>query len=235
MKIKFEDATAGELRLYLKEVYNVDRPPTSNKKSLLNTLNDLGEKRMDFELKGNPAGSDEGYRDPTDAELDAEAKTALSPEMLIESYMAMGMPEQEARELAGDTVNARIARMVRTSGEMPYGPGKEHLYVTVNVAPAEGKLGNEPVPLSVNGQVINIPRGVDFPIRTPYLECLMHAEQIVYDEIMRRDQNGNPTVEHRPRKTPAYPISLITPVPYGRAEAEIVAEQAQKVLIGAAA
>lgn len=239
MKIRFEDASAADLRQYLKERHNIDRPALSNKKSLLKTLRDIGEDGEEFEIAGSgspggkPANGADAHRAPTDEELEREANS-FDPEKLVEALMAQGMAEDEAREVAGLTVNAQIQKQIG-DGEMPYGPGKEDLYVTVRIRPEKGKFGSEPVPLSVNGNLLYVPRGVDFPIRTPYLECLMHAEQIVYEDVVRLDEYGVPHHRHVPKKTLTHPVELLTPIPYDRAQAEKVAAKAKLQMAAVAA
>lgn len=235
MKIRTEEATAAELRQYLKEKHGIDRPPLSNRASLLKTLREVGDTAEEFELAGDaPAAEAADTHDPSDEELEREAGT-FDAEQLVQALMSQGMPEDEARDVAGLTVNAQIQKKIRDTDEVPYGPGKEDLYVTVRIRPGQGKFGNEAVPLSVNGSTIHVPRGVDYPIRTPYLECLMHAEQIVYEEILRPDEYGVPHVEHRPRKSLTHPVELLTPIPYDREEAERVAQQAKTQMAAMAA
>ena len=231
MRIRKDEATAAELRQYIKEKHGIERPALSNRKSLLKTLDDLGDTSEDFELQGSAPVE---HEEPTDEELEREAGT-FDPEVLVQGLMAQGMPEDEAKDIAGLTVNAQIQKQIRDSDEVPYGPGKEHLYVTVRIRAEKGRGGNAPVPVSVNGNTIYIPRGVDQPIRTPFLEALMHAEQIVYEEILRPDEYGTPHTEHRPRKSLTYPVELLTPIPYDRDEAEHVAQGAKTQLAAMAA
>ena len=229
MKIRFDEATAAELRQFLKERFDVTAHHLSKAPSLLKKARDLGATGDDFEIQGSPP--DDG---PTDAELEREAGS-FDADKLVAALVAQGMPEDEAKDVAGLTVNAQIQKQLRETDELPYGPGKEHLYVTVRIRPERGKFGNEAVPLSVNGNTIWVPRGVDHPIRTPYLECLMHAERIEYEQILRPDEHGTPHVEHRPRKSLTHPVELLTPIPYDRAEAEKVAEKAKGQIAAIAA
>lgn len=238
MRVKIADAKASDLRKYLKEKYGIDRPPSATRASLLKVLRDMGDMPEELVLEGDAPAPAElvhgdgiaakvpASHDPTDEELEAEAST-FDPEVLVQSLMSQGMDEDEAKEVAGLTKTAHLQKQFRDMDEVPYGPGKEHLYVTVNIRPGKGQYGHRPIPLSVNGEVIYVPRGIDYPIRTPYLECLMHAEEIHYEEVLVADEYGVPFTEHRPRKSLTHPVSLVTPIPYDREEAERVGAKAE--------
>lgn len=67
----------------------------------------------------------------------------------------------------------------------------------------EGAGGRDPVPVSVNGTAMLIPRGkpVDVPAR--YVEALTNAVQWQYDT----DEEGRMLPD--PRKVPSYPYSVV--------------------------
>ena len=234
MKIRFDEASAAQLRAFLKERYGIDRHHTSTRASLLKVIREVGETGEEFELIGAPT--------PTEPEAATEARPApgngqaepddddeepsLSPEALVRALMDQGMAEDQAREIAGLAKNAYERK--HGPDELPYGPGKENLYVTVHIAKTKDKFGGEPVSVVVNGDRIDIPRGVDWPIRTPYFENLMHSEEIVYEEVVIADHLPR---EYRPKYVQSYPVRLITPVPYDQAEARRVSQVATQELL----
>ena len=225
MKVRFDQATAAQLRSYLKTKYQIERHETATRKTLLGVLRELGEDGETFETGVEPG---EGETDAAAAQAEAErAAQEFDTDLLVQALVAQGMDEPQAVQLAGMTAQARVAANARETGERPYGPGKEHMYVTVRIGRKSGKFGDEPIPLGVNGSVVYVPRDIDWPIRTPYLEVLMHAEQIEYDEIMVAPDQ--PRV-HVPRKTLAHPVHFVSPAPYDRSEAMRVANQAQATL-----
>lgn len=230
MKIKFAEASAAQLRQFLKERYQIDRHHTSTRASLLKVIREVGEKAEEFELGAPPAEAEpvQGADAPAGArpEDDDDEQPSLSPEALVNALVDQGMNEDEAREIAGLAKNAYERK--HAPDELPYGPGKEDLYVTVHIAKTKDKFGGEPVPVVVNGDRIDIPRGVDWPIRTPYYENLMHSEEITYEEIIIAEHLPR---EYRPKYTQSYPVRLVTPVPYDKAEAQKLAQVAMAELL----
>lgn len=230
MKIRFDEASAAQLRQFLKERYGIDRHHTSTRASLLKVIREVGEAGEEFELTGAPSAEPEaaesrpvngnGHADEDDEE------PSLSPEALVKALMEQGMAEEQAREIAGLAKNAYERK--HGPDELPYGPGKEELYVTVNIAKTKDKFGGEDVPVMVNGTRIDIPRGIDWPIRTPFYESLIHSEEISYEEVIIADHLPR---EFRPRITQSYPVTLVTPVPYDQAEARRVSQAATAELL----
>lgn len=230
MKIRFDEATAAQLRAFLKERYGIDRHHTSTRAALIKVIREVGETAEEFELGTPPAEAEpvQGARTAATRrpEDDDDEEPSLSPEALVKALMEQGMAEDQAREIAGLAKNAYERK--HGPDELPYGPGKEKLYVTVHIAKTKDKFGGEPVPVMVNGDRIDIPRGVDWPIRTPYFEALMHSEEITYEEIVIADHLPR---EYRPKIIQSYPVRLITPVPYDQAEARRVSQIATQELL----
>ena len=220
MEIRFDDAKPAQLRRFLKERHNIDRHPSATKASLMKVIRDLGHDGDLFEI------SDVAVEVEIDA---ASGDTPNTPESIVRALVAQGMDEDEAKEVAGIAQSQHMRKRMLATGEAPYGPGKENMYVTVRIARGAGKFGNHPVHVSVNGERVDIPRGIDWPIRTPYLEVLMHAEQILYEEVMTAPDQPR---QHRPRKVLAYPVEYVSDVPYDRRQAERVAAQAMEAMAG---
>lgn len=218
MRIRTDEATAAQLRQHYREATGGDIHPTATRENVLMKLRerdlDPGE---EFELKGE--APDEAEDAPKEVDRDA----------LVQALVQQGYGEAQARDLAGATVETH-RRDLAANGEPAYGPGKEDLYVTVRIDPGQeknGKVSMAPAFLVVNGERIDVPRGIDWPIRTPFLEALEHAEVINYQLVQ-------PTPDDEPRLIPhyskAYPFQLLTPVPYDKAHAAKVAEKAQATL-----
>jgi len=209
MRIRFDQATAAQLRQYLKERYNIDAHHFSKPPSLIRKIQEIdpgcGD---DFEL--------------TDAVAEAQvAETAQDPEApaadnlsdtqkLINALVDQGMPHDEAAHLAGKTMLARNADL-----EMPTGEDFDNSWFTIQINRADEAGGSDPVPVLVNGIAQRIPRGEAVPVRAPYVEVLRHAEKIVYDPVMEADGIRTRMV---PRVVPQYPFTILAG-PYGRDEA----------------
>ena len=73
--------------------------------------------------------------------------------------------------------------------------------IHVNITEEAG--GNEPVPVSVNGKVMLIPRGKDVDVPAEYVEVLQHAISHKYDPLP--DGGMNPV----PREVPLYPFQRV--------------------------
>lgn len=74
--------------------------------------------------------------------------------------------------------------------------------------------GDKPIPVSVNGRAMLIPRGKEVDVPRKYVEVLTKAVRHVYDPI---DGGGISTT---PRNVPAYPFRIIQdPAPAARAAA----------------
>lgn len=219
MKVRTEDATPAQLREFFREATGSDIHHLVNRATVLAKLRERGiDPGEEFELGAAPA----------EAEADAP-KENVDRDALVRALVSQGYGERQARDLAGATAETVQRRQLDT-GAKPYGAGMEDLYVTVRIDPGpekNGKVSMAPVHVAVNGERIDIPRGIDWPIRTPFLEALEHAQRIEYDLVQ-----PSPEVEAKlvPHWVKAYPFSLLTPVPYDKAQADSVAERAHAVL-----
>jgi hypothetical protein len=74
--------------------------------------------------------------------------------------------------------------------------------VTVMIAAHDGPGGDEPVPVSVNGKAMLIPRGVEAPIKRMYLEVLKNAVEARYEAL----DNGGMSPA---RPVHRYPFSVL--------------------------
>ena len=83
----------------------------------------------------------------------------------------------------------------------PRGVDREEVCVNLNVG--EGTHGRRPVPVSVNGETMLIPRGKPVWIPVHYEEALRNAKQFTYEES---DEGLG-----EPSETQAYPYSLAIP------------------------
>lgn len=209
MRIRFDQATAEQLRQHLKERFGVKAHNFAKPPSLIRQIQDLdpgcGE---DFELTDAVAGA------PV-AELHREEQRQPDPglsdtQKLINALMEQGMPQDEAEHLAGRTMMVR-----QGNREMPTGEEFNRAWFTIEVKRTEEAGGNDPVPVSVNGINQLIPRGEHVPVRAPYVEVLQHAEKIVYDEVMEADGIRSRMV---PRVVQQYPFDIVAG-PYGEEEA----------------
>lgn len=222
MKIRTEDATAAQLREHFREATGSDIHHLATRLTVLAKLRERGiEPGEEFELKNAPTDEDDAADEAHVKDVDRDA--------LVQALVQQGYNEAQARDLAGATAETH-RRNLAANGEPAYGPGKEDLFVTVRIDPGpekNGRVSMAPVPVCVNGERIDIPRGIDWPIRTPFLEALEHAENITYDLVQ-------PTPDDQPKLVPhmakAYPFQLLTPVPYDQAQAERVAEKAKATL-----
>lgn len=79
--------------------------------------------------------------------------------------------------------------------------------VTIILQRTEDAGGDEPVPVSVNGKCMLIPRGEEATIPRPYYEVLKNAVTHRYESV--KDGGINPT----PRKVPAYPFQVVSGLP----------------------
>lgn len=77
--------------------------------------------------------------------------------------------------------------------------------VQIELHTSEEPGGNDPVPLSVNGVAILVPRGKPVWIADHYVECLLHAEGAVYAPYTE----GLGGLEDRPRMVKSYTFSFV--------------------------
>ena len=75
------------------------------------------------------------------------------------------------------------------------------------VARSDDQGGDQPVPVSVNGKAMLIPRGEPVPVPASYVEVLRHAVAYHYDQI---DLGGGQS-EFRRREVPMYPFQDLGP------------------------
>ena len=244
MRIPFEAATAPQLRQYLKEAHGVDRHPNSGTTSLLKLIQELGETGDTFELAVDPgaggaepectASADPAPPAPAAAPgmspseaAHGNSEEAFTPEKFVTTLRSMGMSEEDAYELAGLKAKAEKDKAgKRIPGK--FGPEHDDMYVTVFVPTEKGKFGSAPVFTSVNGVRLDIPRGIEWPIRVPFYTMLLDAVEVQFDQV-----RAGPAAHERhlrARNSLAYPVELRTPEPYSRAVANEVAARAKEEL-----
>ena len=226
---KLDDASAGELREFVARTFDIEVSPIANRAAMKKKLRDLGYTGDEIEVSGAvdevPPALQEEEAPGVMMEPDPDSE-GFTPEKLLEALVASGMAEDEARQVAGLTAQ-NYERLRAGSDGLVYGPGKENLYVTISIARGQGRMGNVPVPVMVNGVRQDIPRGVPWPVRTPFVEALMHAETIEYEEVV-----DAPHLPRRyiPRKSLSYPTQIMSSRPYDLAEARRVAEESTEAL-----
>lgn len=98
-------------------------------------------------------------------------------------------------------------------GTWPKVKDQKNLPVRVQIAKAQGKGGNEPVPLGVNGSIMWVPRGEPVIIPQCYAEALVNAIAFEYEPLP--DGGINPTPIH----VPAFPHSIFGPASHEQAKA----------------
>ena len=199
MKIRLENATAAQLRAFILAQWGVDTAANATVKSLTNKLAALGFEGEEFEI----------------SEQEVELATTdlkegiWTPDHAVAALIAGGMPESDARALIGLAEKGKAAESVRKArarGEKPYGPGKEHLYCTVNLHAGSGKEGGWDVQTMVNGRRKDIPRAIDWPIPSAFVEVLDHTIRIVYEEVFISPDLPR---RHVPRAVRKYPYDLV--------------------------
>ena len=199
MKIRLEEATASQLRAFLLETWGIDTAQNATVKSLRNKLEALEFKADEFDLSEEDA-----------AAAAEELKQGIwSPEHAVAALIAGGMTESDARQLINLAEKGRAAQGLaeaKARGDLPYGPGKEHMYCTINVGVGSGKEGAWDLSLMVNGNRKDIPRGIDWPVSTVFVEDLEHAERIVYEEVFVSNELPR---RHVPRRTLKYPFRIV--------------------------
>ena len=212
MKVRLENATAGQLRAFIKAQWAIPTAPNATVKSLRNKLSMLGFDADEFELFETDEMAIEGDDDTSEATADQAVRTLV----------ASGWDETAARSMLNLAEAGRTAmrlsqvRASRAKGEKPYGPGKEEDYYTVNIASGSEDDGGFDALLQVNGRRKDVPRGVDWPLNSIYIECLDHAERKVYEEVFIRDDLPRRYV---PRIVLKYPYQIVDG-PYDREEFE---------------
>lgn len=72
----------------------------------------------------------------------------------------------------------------------------------IQIARQDGNGGDRPVPVSVNGKTMLIPRGEPVAVPEEYAEALRNAKQTVYDK------NSDESLGEA-REVPAYPVSYL--------------------------
>lgn len=77
-------------------------------------------------------------------------------------------------------------------------------YVRVLIATEDKPGGDEPVPVSVNGKCMWIPRGEEVPVPKEYFLVLQNAVQFIYPEFDGEDLGGL----KQPRKVQSYPFTM---------------------------
>lgn len=104
-----------------------------------------------------------------------------------------GLPTMQPRglnEAFNTEVNARGEKTVRIMIHSQEKPG-----------------GDDPVPVSVNGKLIYIPRNKPVYVPEAYVEVLSHAEEFIYAEF-NPDVNGGMGGLTKPRIVLSYPFSF---------------------------
>lgn len=86
--------------------------------------------------------------------------------------------------------------------QTPPAEGDDLVRIRINITDTPG--GNEPVPVSVNGRAMLIPRDKDVEVPSKYVEALEHAVEHRYEPA--DDGNG---LKPEPRLVPKYPFQRV--------------------------
>lgn len=79
--------------------------------------------------------------------------------------------------------------------------------IPIMISISEEAGGDEPVPVSVNGIAMLIPRGQRVEVPEPYVEALRHAIMTRYEQV---DVDGHGHMQMVPREVPAYPFQVFS-------------------------
>jgi hypothetical protein len=109
-------------------------------------------------------------------------------------------PEITVADEAPPALQAGTPPQPVTAAQQP--PAKEMVRIIIAVTDDAG--GNEPVPVSVNGSAMLIPRGKPVDIPLPYYKALENTVQHRFDP--NPDGNG---MSFTPRLVPAYPFQRV--------------------------
>ena len=177
MKVRIEDATAAQIRAFVRAQWAIPTAPNATVKSLRNKLVALEFHDEEFDL----------YDTDLLALENDGPETETTTEQAVRTLVAAGWSETQARSqlnlVEAQRTATRLRPPSRARGEKPYGPGKENDYFTIHVAVGSEDDGAHDAMLQVNGRRKDVPRGVDWPVNSVYLECLDHAERKVYEEV----------------------------------------------------
>lgn len=148
---------------------------------------------------GEPQGP-ERHRDiPTDA---FEMAMLERPDLIVEHNPDV----EDAAELARKGVEAHAEMMAFLKQR-----------VLINVAESTNPNEQPVIPLTHNGNSIYITRGQDTWVRRYYVEILLRAKPADYDIRVVRNGNGDVVNRATRKSAMAYPFTVITDTPQGRA------------------
>lgn len=109
----------------------------------------------------------------------------------------------------GDTPDSQGRPGQPFKHEFPKGSGRERDCVRVVIPKMDPKIfpgGTEPVPVSLNGSAMYIPRGAPQIIPVEYAEILASAERFVYPEYDPEEDNGRGGLKE-PQVVKEYPFN----------------------------
>ena len=219
MKIRLENATAAQLRAFMLATWGVDTAANATVKSLKNKLEALEFKGEEFEI------SEEEVELAT-----TDLKEGIwTPDHAVAALIEGGMPEPDARQLLNLAEKGRVAQKVAKAtsrGEKVYGPGKESMYASISLHAGAGKEGGWDLQVAVNGRRKDIPRAIDWPLPTPFVEALDHTIRIVYEEVYISPELPR---RHVPRAVHKYPFQVVAG-PYEHGEYLRLAKIAEEEL-----
>ena len=113
------------------------------------------------------------------------------------------VPSTAAKEILGDPSKAvRFTERGRVVTEMRKGEVVERKQLCIVIQSSEEKGGDRPVPVSVNGTRLDIPRGTPCWVYEEYVEALRSAVELVYDPSTKGLQE--------PRSRRAYPFEVLS-------------------------
>lgn len=179
LKKPISEATDAELRAFARKEHNLDIHHLAKRETILNKIALIWANDWIMVWPQDGEGAD-----PVEpVETDLAVKDSVTPVPRGTDIRAEDLPPGplRAEDLSPED--------------------REKLYVTVNIARTEDPGGNDPVPLSVNGRAMYVPRDQDCEIRYPYYEVLKGAVTTKYDQ----KEDG----EMVPRHVPLYPFSLV--------------------------
>ena len=203
-KVKLDQATARQLRWHLQDKTGIEIHKTASAALIRKKLEECQVFEPEFEVPDQLVDTKEHEAEPRarfDETAILNATMEEREELIVRALVESGMPRDQALALVGSAPRPRRSGSVNPT--LPTGPGAEKMWCTIVIAVSEQQGGDQPVPAGVNGVVQFIPRGKECEVRVPFVEVLMHAQEIVYDPVMEPDGINTRLV---PRVVQSYPL-----------------------------